>query len=779
YSLTIIPINRVGFITATNNYYTSGNVSSITFRLAPTSQASNIVLQDFSGGTATIAWTSGNGNGRVLKMNTTNNFTAPTLGSYPTANSTWQNAGEQVVYNGNGNSATISGLSSNQTYWFRLYELNNPESGRALYNTQSATNNPTSLTTISAPSTQDYQISFSNLFTNQVTVSWTKGDGDYRIVVMNSTNSFTNPSNNTTYTTDDSWNNAGEQVVYNSSGNSVVVTNLQANNTYYFRVFAYNGTAGNEIYNLQTATNNPNSVSTSTNLTWTGQTSTDWSNANNWNPPMAPTNQHSVHIPIVSSQNYPIINSSVSVKNITIAPQAELTVSNGVTLSVVENFVIQGTSAGSGSLLVEGTGTVSVGQTSKFVRHTGSNNYWHFASTPTNNSDIKQFTGHYVNQWNETTQSWTQLNSSSSLQVMRGYSIKQYNRDTTVFTGNFNNGLKSIAVTNSGSGSYPGLNIIGNPYPSAIDWKSPNGWTRNYIDPTIYVYHTQSQTYYTYNYQTNVASPASFDGIVPAGNGYYIIAQQNTTLSTTNDVRVHSSQSFYKNQTSPQWPLIRFNATNDKNMDELVIFFHPEAPEKITYDCRFSAIKLFPEEMQEKPYIYAKTNTETYPNLAVVALNEKLLNRLAAGETIDIPVTIGSRTTKQAVTITEENIQNDYSYSLYNPFSKKEDLLFSHTEVESGDYILRIKQKSTTLNINESLTNNDAFILVRDNKIYVTNNQNINNSIIVTDISGRMIENGTVGAYETIVIDMNQKSGMFVVTILNSKRLITKKVLIP
>ncbi len=72
-------------------------------------------------------------------------------------------------------------------------------------------------------------------------VSWTNGNGAKRIVKMNTSNSFTNPGDGTDPTADDSWNNSGEQVIYNGSGNSVTVTNLSASTTYWFRVYEYNG----------------------------------------------------------------------------------------------------------------------------------------------------------------------------------------------------------------------------------------------------------------------------------------------------------------------------------------------------------------------------------------------------------------------------------------------------------------------------------------------------------------------------------------------------------
>lgn len=118
---------------------------------------------------------------------------------------------------------------------------------------------------VSAPTTQAYNISFGNIQQNQMDVSWTNGDGGKRIVVMNSTNSFTNPTDGTDPTPDTSWNGAGEQVVFNGTGSSQTVTALAAGTTYYFRAYEYNGSGTGTKYLTSTATNNPNSQQTASN----------------------------------------------------------------------------------------------------------------------------------------------------------------------------------------------------------------------------------------------------------------------------------------------------------------------------------------------------------------------------------------------------------------------------------------------------------------------------------------------------------------------------------
>ncbi|MFN8308372.1 MAG: YDG domain-containing protein [Chitinophagales bacterium] len=125
----------------------SGTQNPTTLCAAPATQASLLTFTGVSTGGMTINWTNGSGAGRVVKMNSSNSFTAPTDGSNPSASTAWANAGEQVIYNGTGNSVSVTGLSASTTYYYRVYEY--CTTGRT-YQTATATDNPKSQATAGA-----------------------------------------------------------------------------------------------------------------------------------------------------------------------------------------------------------------------------------------------------------------------------------------------------------------------------------------------------------------------------------------------------------------------------------------------------------------------------------------------------------------------------------------------------------------------------------------------------------------------------------------------------
>ena len=124
------------------------NLTAITVNSIPTTQASNITFSNVNLNALTANWTNGNGTNRIVKMNTSNSFTTPTSGYAPTANATWANAGEQVVFNGSGSTVNIKNLVRGTTYWFRVYEYYGTASSTN-YNVATATNNPNSQATLS------------------------------------------------------------------------------------------------------------------------------------------------------------------------------------------------------------------------------------------------------------------------------------------------------------------------------------------------------------------------------------------------------------------------------------------------------------------------------------------------------------------------------------------------------------------------------------------------------------------------------------------------------
>ena len=95
---------------------------------------------------------------------------------------------------------------------------------------------------------------------NVITQNFAVGNGTGRLILINTTNSFTDPSDLTNPTANTIYGGSGQQVVFNgTSGSNVTVTNLSSNSTYYFAIYEYNCSGATTVYN---ATENTTSATT-------------------------------------------------------------------------------------------------------------------------------------------------------------------------------------------------------------------------------------------------------------------------------------------------------------------------------------------------------------------------------------------------------------------------------------------------------------------------------------------------------------------------------------
>ncbi len=231
-----------------------------TIVLPPSTQASAIIFSGLASNQFTVSWTNGSGANRLVLAHAMNAVNAvPAYGATYVTNTAFGlgsqiGTGNYVVYNGSGNSVTVTGLSPSVVYNFQVFEYNGTGLTSA-YKTLTSTGNPASQTTLATgATTQTSSLAFSNLSNNTVTLSWTNGNGVNRIIVaQQGTTIVATPSSGQAYNANALF-GSGDQVatgnyaVYNGSGNSVAISGLLSNSVYYFKAFEYNGSGATSNY---------------------------------------------------------------------------------------------------------------------------------------------------------------------------------------------------------------------------------------------------------------------------------------------------------------------------------------------------------------------------------------------------------------------------------------------------------------------------------------------------------------------------------------------------
>ncbi len=181
-----------------------------------------------------------------------------------TAYDTPVTADESPLASGSGSSSvskTISGLANSTTYHYRVVAVN------AMGTSYGA--DQTFTTSHTAPSSQAMSITASGESLSGTTVNWTRGDGANCVVFLKEGDSGSaSPVDNTTYTAATAF-GSGTQIatsgwycIYNGTGTSVSVTDLNAGTTYRVQVFEYNGSSGAELYLADSASDNPTNTTT-------------------------------------------------------------------------------------------------------------------------------------------------------------------------------------------------------------------------------------------------------------------------------------------------------------------------------------------------------------------------------------------------------------------------------------------------------------------------------------------------------------------------------------
>jgi len=152
----------------------------------------------------------------------------------------------------------------------------------------------------------------------------------------------------------------------------------------------------------------------------------------------------------------------------------------------------------------------------------------------------------------------------------------------------------SVTYSPSGDPSQDGWVMIGNPYPSAIDWSSPS-WTKTNINNAIYIWNPANQQYASWvaNVSTNGGS-----NMVASSQSFWV--QTNNSgplLSCTENSKASSNQPFLKPSLSSSFnQYLKLNITGNNYKDETILLFDNLATN--SYDATMDARKLFSSNLQ-------------------------------------------------------------------------------------------------------------------------------------------------------------------------------------
>jgi hypothetical protein len=202
------------------------------------------------------------------------------------------------------------------------------------------------------------------------------------------------------------------------------------------------------------------------------------------------------------------------------------------------------------------------------------------------------------------------VSSGNPLNPLEGYAAnfgELTDPKTFDVTGAVNNGNYSVTLYNHDSLYTEGFNLVGNPYPSPIDWDAA-GWTKTNIDDAVYYFRASTTDQYGGTYSSYINGVSSDPGvatnIIPSMQGFFVHVSDGTypvtgTLGVTNSIRVNDlTHAFLKSSGVPRRFLLRVTAvfTDDAASADPAVIYFEEAANK-TFDSEYDAIKLFNTDM--------------------------------------------------------------------------------------------------------------------------------------------------------------------------------------
>ncbi len=326
------------------------------------------------------------------------------------------------------------------------------------------------------------------------------------------------------------------------------------------------------------------------------------------------------------------------------------------------------------SALIEGSGQGNIFGEVTMERFIPSAFGYKYFSTPFSDAHVSQFSGDvdlnssFPSFWgydetNEAT-GWEAYTDPGELLLPgNGYAVNfgSDGGERTLHTaGTVNNGDLTINLTNSNKPYTQGFNLIGNPYPSPIDWDA-EGWITENIDNAVYYFDAGITDQYvgTYSsYINGISSDGAAGPVIASQQGFFVHVSDGSypvqgSITFNNSIRVNNLNPLFHKNSATLNPLIRLSARyNEKSTaDYLVIYLLQASTDE--FNTETDALKIL--------------NTDpVVPNLFTISSDQRnvSIKAMAPSDTQVIPLVLVSPVASR-IYISATDIKELDGYNVY------------------------------------------------------------------------------------------------------------------
>ena len=462
--------------------------------------------------------------------------------------------------------------------------------------------------------------------------------------------------------------------------------------------------------------------------------------------------------------------------------------------------------------LIDGSGTGDVTGNVSMQRYLASGFGYKYFSSPFQNATVSQFSS-YVNlsasfptfySYNENllTTGWVNYtNTAGNLVPVRGYAVNFGTAPAAVtvsLIGAVNNNILSpLTLTNNNKPYTKGFNLIGNPYPSPIDWDDASGWTKTNVDNAVYFFNAGNnganglandslQYQGTYSSYVNGIPTGNATNIIPSMQGFFVHVTDGTfpvsaTLSVTNSVRTNDLNPSFKSMELNTRPLIRLGAGFAENglpSDPAVIYFDDSST--LSFDTNLDALKLMNTDARV-PSLYAMTPDAKRVSISGMPFPTDSVTWVPLGLKIEIQgwVTFNASDIEQlpagmhvylvdAVTHITQDLNINPLYRLLlkaGVYENRFSLVFSLSE--------RIPTPIAVVSETFTITHTTGILVINPN--LPAGEKGI---LQMVNMMGQVLYRKEIFGNEAIELNSRLSSGVYVISMISGNKIYSKKIII-
>ena len=393
------------------------------------------------------------------------------------------------------------------------------------------------------------------------------------------------------------------------------------------------------------------------------------------------------------------INANNTINDLTINGGGQLTLNSGNTTLATNLYINSDAATGTGTFVdmnaTGSTGGLTVSGATNVQQYVSSGRNW-YVSSPVASAAAGIVTGTTGNTlWSYAEPSATWITTDPSFTVAKGYvaNVIPINGNIMFTGGALNTGAQSNSTLTRSAVASTGFNLVGNPYPSYLNWllaqtNSTNleatMWyrTKNSAVPSVYVFDTFNATPGVGTTNNGIA----VTGFIPPMQAFWVrvlTGQTTGTLSLTNAMRTHQDVATNRLKTRSSagstQQVLRLQVSNGINSDEAIVLFNAKALDG--YDA-YDSGKM-------------SNNNPAIPEIYTIVASEKLvingLNSVYTNEEVPMGFTTGE---DNSFTIRATEISN---FDENTKIVLRDKLLNTEKELVTGNpYIFSSEKVSTT-----------------------------------------------------------------------------------